>query len=152
MTKHSLERKNFPPRKLTCQWKINILNRRYIFKWLVFPCHVSFRGCKERENLQKLCCFSSKHLKWEIQHIQLSHTGGNESDRHFFEIGVSKNRGTPNHPFVHRIFPLFSPSILGGKIPLFLEKHPNMKNTSLLVRGRRTALCRCLCSAWRIPT
>ena len=33
--------------------------------------------------------------------------------------GVSKNIGkTPNHPFVHRGFPLFSPSIL-GVFPLF---------------------------------
>ena len=26
-------------------WKITVLNRRYIFKWLVFHRHVSFRGC-----------------------------------------------------------------------------------------------------------
>ena len=31
----------------------------------------------------------------------------------------------PNHPFVHRGFPLFSPSILGGLPPLFLVQHPN---------------------------
>ena len=37
-------------------------------------------------------------------------------------MGVSKNRGKtpPNHPFVHRVFH-YKPSILGGKIPLFLE-------------------------------
>ena len=32
-----------PSRKLTWQWKITIFNRRYIFKWLVFYGHVSFR-------------------------------------------------------------------------------------------------------------
>ena len=34
------------PRKRTwpLQWKITIFSRRYIFKWLVFHCHVSFRG------------------------------------------------------------------------------------------------------------
>ena len=32
-------------------------------------------------------------------------------------MGVSKNIGTPpNHPSVHRVFHLFSPSILGGQI------------------------------------
>ena len=33
------------PEKLTYHWKITILNRRYIFKWLFFHCHVSFWGC-----------------------------------------------------------------------------------------------------------
>ncbi len=32
------------PWKLTWQWKITMFNRRYIFKWLFFCCHVSFRG------------------------------------------------------------------------------------------------------------
>ena len=36
--------KTFTPRKLTWQWKIAILNRRYIFKWLVFHDHVTFPG------------------------------------------------------------------------------------------------------------
>ena len=31
------------PWKLTWHWKKNILNRKYIFTWLVFHCHVSFR-------------------------------------------------------------------------------------------------------------
>ena len=34
---------NYPPRKLTCHWKIPIFNRKYIFKWWIFHCHVSFR-------------------------------------------------------------------------------------------------------------
>ncbi len=34
-----------PPKKLTWQWKITILNRGHIFKWWVFHCHVSFPGC-----------------------------------------------------------------------------------------------------------
>ena len=38
--------KNDTPRKPTWQWKITILNRRYIFKWLVFQCNVSFLGCR----------------------------------------------------------------------------------------------------------
>ena len=34
-----------PGRRLTWQWKITMLNRRYIFKWLGFRAsHVSFRG------------------------------------------------------------------------------------------------------------
>ena len=31
------------PRKLTWQWKIAILNRKYIFKWWMFHCYVRFR-------------------------------------------------------------------------------------------------------------
>ena len=38
-------------RKLTWQWKITILNRRYIFKWLFFHCHVSFQGCNQSSTL-----------------------------------------------------------------------------------------------------
>ena len=30
------------PRKQTWQWNITMFNRRYIFKWCVFHCHVSF--------------------------------------------------------------------------------------------------------------
>ena len=33
-----------PLRKLRWQWKITMFNRRYIFKWLVFHCHISFPG------------------------------------------------------------------------------------------------------------
>ena len=32
------------PWKLTWHWKIPIFNRKYIFKWSIFLCHVSFRG------------------------------------------------------------------------------------------------------------
>ena len=39
--------------------------------------------------------------------------------------GVSKNMGKPpNHPFVHRGFPLFSPSILGGFHPPIFGSTP----------------------------
>ncbi len=31
---------------LTWPWKIIIFNRRYVFKWLFFHCHVSLQGCK----------------------------------------------------------------------------------------------------------
>ncbi len=34
--------------KLTWHWKITIVNRRYIFKFLFFQCHVSFRGFYKR--------------------------------------------------------------------------------------------------------
>ena len=34
----------YPPWKLTWHWKIPIFNRKYIFKWWIFHCHVSFRG------------------------------------------------------------------------------------------------------------
>ena len=30
--------------KLTWHWKIAMFNRKYIFKWWIFHCHVSFRG------------------------------------------------------------------------------------------------------------
>ena len=33
------------PWKLTWHWKITIFNRKYIFKWRISHCHVSFRGC-----------------------------------------------------------------------------------------------------------
>ena len=33
------------PTKLTWHWKITMFKRWYIFKWLFFHCHVSFRGC-----------------------------------------------------------------------------------------------------------
>ena len=32
------------PWKLTWHWKNPIFNRKYIFKWWIFHCHVSFRG------------------------------------------------------------------------------------------------------------
>ena len=32
------------PWKLTWHWKIPIFNRKYIFKWWIFHCHVSFLG------------------------------------------------------------------------------------------------------------
>ena len=39
----------------------------------------------------------------------------------------------PNHPFVHRGFPIFSPSILGVKSPYF-RKHPyGMMDSELLL-------------------
>ena len=33
------------PWKLTWHWKILIFNRKYIFNWFFFHCHVSFPGC-----------------------------------------------------------------------------------------------------------
>ena len=33
-----------PPGKLTWHWKIHMFNRKYIFKWWIFHCHVSFWG------------------------------------------------------------------------------------------------------------
>ena len=36
--------KQIHPWKLTWHWQIPIFNRKYIFKWWVFYCHVSFRG------------------------------------------------------------------------------------------------------------
>ena len=43
------------------QWKITIFNRRYIFKWLFFHCHVSFRGCCIPS--ASFCCFFSNRTK-----------------------------------------------------------------------------------------
>ena len=39
-------------------------------------------------------------------------------------MGVSKNNGTPQIIHFNRGFPWNKPSILGGKIPLFLVQHP----------------------------
>ena len=39
------EKKFFPSKTNMTGWEITIFNRRYIFKWLVFQCHVSFPGC-----------------------------------------------------------------------------------------------------------
>ena len=54
-----------PSSKLTWQWKFAILNRRYIFKWLFFHCHGSFRWniC----NMQRTC----KHLLRDVMCIFL---------------------------------------------------------------------------------
>lgn len=38
--------KNIPARKPIWQWKITIFDRRYIFNFFFFHCHVRFRGCK----------------------------------------------------------------------------------------------------------
>ena len=48
--------KNDTLRKPTRQWKITMLNRRYIFnlKWLVFHCHVSLLGCKPWKKAKQL--------------------------------------------------------------------------------------------------
>ena len=45
------------PWKLTWHWKITIFNRKYIFKWWIFNCHVSLPGGKI------LKCFSK--LEWD---------------------------------------------------------------------------------------
>ena len=36
--------KHITPGKLTWHWKIAMFNRKYIFKWWIFHCHVSLRG------------------------------------------------------------------------------------------------------------
>ena len=46
--------------KTNMQWKISILNRSYVFKWLFFPCHVGFRGCSVFFHVTIICqqfCF-----------------------------------------------------------------------------------------------
>ena len=40
-----------PPRKVTWHWKIAILNKKNIFKWLGFHCHVSFCGVWYRKRM-----------------------------------------------------------------------------------------------------
>ena len=42
------------PRKLTWYWKIHISNRRYIFKWWSFHCHLSFWGGNLEKQNQEL--------------------------------------------------------------------------------------------------
>ena len=49
------------PWKLTWHWKIPVFNRKYIFTWWIFHCHVSFMGCRS------FCCskfpaFTSKNV------------------------------------------------------------------------------------------
>ena len=41
----------YTPGKLIWQWNITIFNGRYIFEWLFFHCHVSFRGVNVRMRL-----------------------------------------------------------------------------------------------------
>ena len=55
----------------------------------------------------------------------------------FPKIGV----GPPSHPFVHRVFHDFKPSILGDKFPLFLVQHPSTSTAS-------TESCCCLQKAF----
>ncbi len=45
-------------------WKITIFNRRYIFKWLVFHCHVSFPGV----DTQNDAMFNSRDTFSKAQH------------------------------------------------------------------------------------
>ena len=64
----STEENCVTPRKLWWQWKITIFNRRYIFKWLVFQCHISFPGCNfERQILffeATFCIASATRAIW----------------------------------------------------------------------------------------
>ena len=57
------------PWKLTWHWKITIFNRKYIFKWWIFHCHVSFReGILQPKRLQVLArpkALTSKTLRVE---------------------------------------------------------------------------------------
>ena len=50
------------PRKPTWQWKITIVDRRYIFKCLAFHCHASSPGCIV-PNISKPTLVSLKHQK-----------------------------------------------------------------------------------------
>ena len=52
------------PRKPTWQWKITIVDRRYIFKCLAFHCHASSPGCIV-PNISKPTLVSLKHQKTE---------------------------------------------------------------------------------------
>ena len=58
---------NLHPWKLTWHWKIPIFNRKYIFKWWIFHCHVSFLGCRWWELLDP-------HLRqsWDTSDLWLS--------------------------------------------------------------------------------
>ena len=46
----ALQKTELHPWKPTWHWKIPIFNRKYIFKWWMFYCHVSFRGGKESQD------------------------------------------------------------------------------------------------------
>jgi len=52
--------------KLTWHWKITICNRKYIFKWWIFHCHVSFRGGYHHGAFVKLkvCFLLSSVNRW----------------------------------------------------------------------------------------
>ena len=50
-----LEFKHHPSRKRTRQWKITHFSRRYIFRWSVFHCHVSFERCRMYDS--EICHF-----------------------------------------------------------------------------------------------
>ena len=74
--------------------------------------------------------FGSQRAEWPVpalfQPLELSSTRPKSSDRRIFSTGGGFLKWwvlPPNHPFVHRVFPLFSPSILG--YPYFW-KHPGV--------------------------
>ena len=58
-------------RKLTWQWKITRFNRRYIFKWLSFHCHVSFRGVHTKIQfntvIEVILIFGNRPMNSEIE-------------------------------------------------------------------------------------
>ena len=47
------------PWKPTWHWKIPVFNRKYIFKWWVFHCHVSFPG---GVSLKSWCCILPRSM------------------------------------------------------------------------------------------
>ena len=47
-------------------WTITISNKRYIFTWLFFHCHVSFRGCKA-----KTVTRIKSNSKQKLDHVNL---------------------------------------------------------------------------------
>ena len=66
------------PWKLTWHWKIPIFNRKYIFKWWIFHCHVSFRG---------VCCTSGEYGKITIaQYQELINPEPKEKSHNFLAI------------------------------------------------------------------
>ena len=62
------------PRKTNMTgWKITIFNRKYIFKWCIFHCHVSFRRGYTKKSL-KSCFFMgviflNTHMSWNYIYV-----------------------------------------------------------------------------------
>ncbi len=86
------------PWKLTWHWKIPIFNRKYIFKWSIFHCHVSFRGVsKFFEELQggPPMSFTPDNLEARGSASFLSWWGGGRNSEIYALWKLTNNTNSP---------------------------------------------------------
>ena len=93
-----------------------------------FPC--GFPGSKKIGLASHHSQTSRWILHWRVD--GLVSWGDKKSISQAEDVGVSKNMGKPpNHPFKNRVFH-YKSSILGGKIPLFLETSMSFREMLML--------------------